>query len=222
MLHIVVRDKETYKSYTERESMYFADEKRKLRDWLWLLCFRFRKELGRPGASTIISYFSSAQKEKKKQLFFSVLPPWPLWLRHCPVHLILHCTTANRITKEIRTILNPTFGKKKKNLTCTLSLVICVCLTEKKTLVDVCAASLEAHREIKKSIVNFFFKYFVVLLLLLTSFCPTGVFSTGREAFLAPTHLSRKKKKIFATRIKVSLFLPPVGTFFLEVNKSGK
>ena len=159
---------------------------------------------------------------KKKQLFFSVLPPWPLWLRHWPVHLILHCTTANRITKEIRTILNPTFEKKKKNLTCTLSLVICVCLTEKKTLVDVCAASLEAHREIKKSIVNFFFKYFVVLLLLLTSFCPTGVFSTGREAFLAPTHLSRKKKKIFATRIKVSLFLPPVGTFFLEVNKSGK
>ena len=173
------------------QSMYFADEKRKLRDWLWLLCFRFRKELGRPGASTIISYFSSAQKNN---FFFSVLPPWPLWLRHWPVHLILHCTTANRITKEIRTILNPTFGKKKKNLTCTLSLVICVCLTEKNFGGRVCA-SLEAHWEIKKSIVNFFFKYFVVLLLLLTSFCPTGVFSTGREAFLAPTHLSRKKKK---------------------------
>ena len=118
--------------------MYFADEKRKLRDWLWLLCFRFRKELGRPGASTIISYFSSAQKNN---FFFSVLPPWPLWLRHWPVHLILHCTTANRITKEIRTILNPTFGKKKKNLTCTLSLVICVCLTEKNFGGRVCCVS---------------------------------------------------------------------------------
>ena len=77
MLHIVVRDKETYKSYTERESMYFADENRKLRDWLWLLCFRFRKELGRPGASTIISYFSSAQKEKKNNFFFRFFPLGP-------------------------------------------------------------------------------------------------------------------------------------------------
>ena len=103
---------------------------------------------------------------KKKQLFFSVLPPWPLWLRHWPVHLILHCTTANRITKEIRTILNPTFGKKKKNLTCTLSLVICVCLTEKNFGGRVCCVSGGPQRN-KKIDCKLSTKRFLKILLLL-------------------------------------------------------